>query len=105
MMGRQTVDQARLFYGFHLEERVPADHLLRRIDVFMAAALADLHREARGPLQSHRSAIDRSRAAHPHAPSSATATASARSGVCAKRSRARLTFRWFCRLDLDSEVP
>lgn len=33
MMGRQTADQARLFYEFHLDERVPADHLLRRIDV------------------------------------------------------------------------
>ena len=42
MMGRQTADQARLFYEFHLEERIPADHLLRRIDVFAAAALGDL---------------------------------------------------------------
>ena len=42
MMGRGTVDQARLFYEFHLDDRVPADHLLRRIDVFAAAALADL---------------------------------------------------------------
>jgi hypothetical protein len=40
MMGRQTTDQARLFYEFHLEERVPSDHLLRRIDVFTAVALA-----------------------------------------------------------------
>ena len=42
MMGRRTADQARLFYEFHLDERVSADHLLRRIDVFAAAALADL---------------------------------------------------------------
>lgn len=42
MMGRQTADQARLFYEFHLDERVPGDHLLRRIDVFAAAVLADL---------------------------------------------------------------
>jgi hypothetical protein len=25
MMGRQTAYQARLFYEFHLDERVPAD--------------------------------------------------------------------------------
>jgi hypothetical protein len=25
-MGRQTADQARLFFEFHLDERVPADH-------------------------------------------------------------------------------
>jgi hypothetical protein len=33
MMGRQTADQRALFYEFDLDERVPADHLLRRIDV------------------------------------------------------------------------
>jgi hypothetical protein len=31
MMGRQ-VAQGTLFYGFRLDEHVPADHLLRRID-------------------------------------------------------------------------
>ncbi len=31
MMGRQ-VAQGALFYGFRLDEHVPADHLLRRID-------------------------------------------------------------------------
>ncbi len=39
MMGRQTRDQGRLFYEFHLEDRVPANHLLRRINGFVAAAL------------------------------------------------------------------
>ena len=45
MMGRQTADQGRLFYEFHLEDRVPANHLLRRINGFVAAALSDLHAE------------------------------------------------------------
>jgi transposase len=45
MMGRQTADQAQLFYQFHIEERLPADHLLRCIEVFAAAAVADLHLE------------------------------------------------------------
>ena len=40
MMGRQTADQARLFYEFHLDDRVPKNHLLRRIDVFGTVALA-----------------------------------------------------------------
>jgi hypothetical protein len=31
MMGRQ-VAQGAVFYGFRLENHVPADHLLRRID-------------------------------------------------------------------------
>lgn len=45
MMGRQSTDQARLFYSFTLAERVPANHLLRRIDVFVTAALTSLHRD------------------------------------------------------------
>jgi hypothetical protein len=39
MMGRQRNDQAQFFYSFHLEERVPAGHLLRQIDVFVTKAL------------------------------------------------------------------
>jgi hypothetical protein len=32
MMGRQAGDQSQLFYLFNLEERIPAGHLLRRIN-------------------------------------------------------------------------
>jgi transposase len=32
MMGQQPPDQNALFYEFCLENRVPADHLLRQID-------------------------------------------------------------------------
>jgi transposase len=35
MMGQQGEDQAKLFYEFCLEDRVPADHLLRKIDRFV----------------------------------------------------------------------
>jgi hypothetical protein len=45
MMGRQRDDQAQFFYALHLEERVPAGHLLSRIDVFVTPALDDIHRE------------------------------------------------------------
>jgi transposase len=31
MMGRQVGMQERLFYEFDLDERIPGDHLLRRI--------------------------------------------------------------------------
>lgn len=43
MMGRQGGDQASLFYEFRLDDRVPKNHLLRRINVFVTAALADVH--------------------------------------------------------------
>ena len=45
MMGRRRRDQGRLFYEFRLDDRIPQNHLLRRIDVFVTAAPADLHQE------------------------------------------------------------
>jgi hypothetical protein len=45
MMGRQNRDQRQLFYEFSLDEMIPADHLLRRINVFAKAVLADLHEQ------------------------------------------------------------
>ena len=35
MMGERTVTQEELFYGFCLEQHVPANHLLRAIDRFV----------------------------------------------------------------------
>ena len=32
MMGRLKSDQGQLFYQFNLEDAVPVDHLVRRID-------------------------------------------------------------------------
>jgi hypothetical protein len=40
MMGRQTSDQSRLFYAFNLEERIPAHHLLRRLNPIVTRALS-----------------------------------------------------------------
>ncbi len=45
MMGRQDRDQRQLFYEFSLDEMIPADHLLRRINVFATAVLGDLHEQ------------------------------------------------------------
>ena len=49
MMGPRQVAQGALFYGFSLEDHVPADHLLRSIDRF--AALGDVRRRL-APLYS-----------------------------------------------------
>ena len=35
MMGQAVGQQDRLFYEFNLEDRIPANHLLRRIDVVL----------------------------------------------------------------------
>jgi transposase len=47
MMGRTERDQASLFYEFRLDDIVPKDHLLRRINVFVRSALGDLHKQLR----------------------------------------------------------
>ena len=57
MMGRQSVPQEPLFYGFNLERHVPAGHLLRLIDRFV-----DLQGVRGAPpalLQRHRAAFHR----------------------------------------------
>ena len=51
MMGRQTVDQSQLFYLFNLEEQIPADHLLRRLNPIVTRVLVDL-REKLAPFYS-----------------------------------------------------
>ena len=51
MMGRQTSDQSQLFYLFNLEERIPADHLLRRINPIVTRLLAGM-REKLAPFYS-----------------------------------------------------
>ena len=104
MMGRQTADQARLFYEFHLDERVPADHLLRRVDVFASAALADLH-QTLADHYSHmgRPSIDPELLIRMLIIGYCYGIRSERR-LC-EEVEDRLTFRWFCRLDLDDKVP
>ena len=102
MMGRQGGDQARLFYEFCLEDRVPADHLLRKIDRFLD--LSTLRQE----LTPFYSAIGRS-SIDPELMIRMLVV-----GYCfGIRSERRLceevdlnlAYRWFCRLGLESRVP
>jgi transposase len=50
MMGQQAGNQDQLFYSFHLDHRVPPDHLLRGIDRFLD--LSDLRRHL-APFYGH----------------------------------------------------
>ncbi len=102
MTGEQLGRQDRLFYEFCLEDRVPTDHLLRKIDAVLD--LSWLRAELK-PFYSH----------------------TGRPSVCPElmirmllvgycysiRSERRLcqevelnlAYRWFCRLGLEDEVP
>ena len=104
MMGRRKRDQGKLFYEFRLEDRIPENHLLRRMNVFVAAALSDLHKE----LEPYYSAIGRP-SVDPELMIRMLIV-----GYCfGLRSERRLTqevelhlaYRWFCKLDLDDEIP
>jgi transposase len=104
MMGRRRRDQGKLFYEFRLDDRVPQSHLLRRIDVVVTAALADLHKE----LEPYYSDIGRP-SVDPELMIRMLIV-----GYCyGVRSERRLTqevelhlaYRWFCKLDLEDEIP
>jgi len=104
MMGRRKRDQGKLFYDFRLEDRIPDNHLLRRMNVFVGVALADLHKE----LAPHYSDIGRP-SVDPELMIRMLIV-----GYCyGIRSERRLVqevdlhlgFRWFCKLDLDDEIP
>jgi transposase len=104
MMGRRCGDQASLFYQFRLDDRVPKDHLLRRIDRFVMTALADMHQR----LEPYYSGIGRP-SVDPELMIRMLIV-----GYCyGLRSERRLTqevelhlaYRWFCRLDLDDKIP
>jgi len=45
MMGRRTVGQEQLFYEFNLDEVVPGDHLVRRLDAVLDTSWVHLEIE------------------------------------------------------------
>jgi transposase len=104
MMGRQCGDQTSLFYAFRLDDRIPKDHLLRRIDVFVTPVLDKVRKQ----LRPHYSEIGRP-SVDPELMMRMLII-----GYCyGLRSERKLTqevelhlaYRWFSRLDLDHKVP
>ena len=102
MMGERTVMQESLFYGFNLEDHVPADHLLRSIDRFV-----DLSgiREHLRPYYSEmgRPSIDPELMIRMLIVGYSLGIRSERR-LC-EEVHLNLAYRWFCRLGLDGAVP
>ena len=101
MMGRQ-VAQGALFYGFRLDDHVPADHLLRRIDGvldlgFVREALAASYSA------SGRPSIDPELMLRMLLVGYLFGIRSERR-LC-EEVHLNLAYRWFCRLDLGDRVP
>jgi transposase len=102
MMGERLVMQESLFYAFRLEDHVPCDHLLRRIDRFVDCS------ELRQRLASYYSTTGRP-SVDPELMIRMLLI-----GYCLGiRSERRLceevhlnlAYRWFCRLGLEGKVP
>src|SRR5499433_2398666 len=104
MMGRQDRDQGQLFYEFKLDEVVPKNHLLRRMNVFVTTALADLHEQLK-PFYSEigRPSVDPELMIRMLIVGYCYGSRSERK-LC-EEVRLHLAYRWFCRLDLDDAIP
>ena len=104
MMGRQGGDQSQLFYLFNLERRIPARHLLGRVNPVVTRVLADL----RGRLVPFYSDIGRP-SIDPELMIRMLIV-----GYCygirferrlCEEVELHLAYRWFCRLHIDDKVP
>jgi transposase len=104
MMGRQTGDQGAFFYEFRLEDRVPEQHLLRRINAVIAPVFASLHKDL-APYYSSmgRPSIDPELMIRMLIVGYCYGIRSERR-LCDEVSL-NLGYRWFCRLDLNDAVP
>lgn len=101
MMGLQT-EQGALFYTFRLEDRVPVNHLMRRVDAildlgFVRGAMAE-HYSASG-----RPSIDPVLMVRMLLVGYLTGIRSDRR-LC-EEVDLNLAYRWFCRLGIEGRVP
>src|ERR1700722_4934094 len=102
MMGERRVMQEALFYGFSLERHVPDDHLLRKIDRFVDLSEVRAHL---GPYYSEtgRPSID------PELLIRMLLVGYCFGNLSERRLweevHLNLAYRWFCRLELDADVP
>ncbi len=102
MMGPAVGRQDRLFYEFDLEERIPDDHLLRRIDAVLDLSWlrADL-----APFYSHTGcpSVDPELMVRMLLIGYCYSIRSERR-LC-REVELNLAYRWFCRLGLEDQVP
>jgi len=101
-MGRLEIGQERFFYDFHLDDVVPTDHLVRKIDAVLD--LSWLHGKL-APYYSHtgRPSIDPELMMRMLIIGYVFAIRSERQ-LCSE-VQVNLAYRWFCRLGLEAPIP
>ena len=102
MMGQLDAGQERLFYHFRLEDQVPANHLLRKLDALLDF---DMVRKQLEPFYSEigRPSIDPELMIRMLLIGYCYSIRSERR-LC-DEVRFNLAYRWFCGLDLEAAVP
>ena len=102
MMGRRSGDQDRLFYDVSLDQLVPVDHLVRRIDAVLD--LSWLHGEL-SSYYSHtgRPSVDPELMMRMLIIGYVFALRSERQ-LCSE-VQVNLAYRWFCGLGLEDDIP
>jgi transposase len=102
MMGRLRGHQGQLFYEFHLEDVVPADHLVRRIDAVpdqswvhteLAPHYPSIGRPSIDPVLMIRMLIV-----------GYVFVIRSERALC-REVKANLAYLWFCKLGIEDQVP
>jgi transposase len=102
MMGRRQDGQGQFFYEFNLDEVVPPDHLVRRIDAVLD--LGWVHKElAPNYSDTGRPSIDPVLMIRMLIVGYVFAIRSERR-ICAE-VQVNLAYRWFCRLGIEDKIP
>jgi len=102
MMGRLKSDQGQLFYEFHLNEAVPEDHLVRKIDA--ALDLSWLRSELAPHYSSMgRPSIDPELMIRMLVVGYVFAIRSER--LICREVQVNLAYRWFCKLGIEDAIP
>jgi transposase len=102
MMGRLTSDQQQLFYKFDLNEAVPEDHLVRKIDA--ALDLSWLRSELAPHYSSlGRPSIDPELMVRMLVVGYVFAIRSER--LICREVQVNLAYRWFCKLGIEDAIP
>ena len=102
MMGERLVMQESLFYEFRLEDHVPSDHLLRRIDRFVDCS--GLRQHLAGFYSATgRPSVDPELMIRMLLIGYCLGIRSERR-LC-EEVHLNLAYRWFCRLGLEGKVP